>query len=172
MIDVEKSIKTERLTYQATLGQLLWTYFSSFAGCFGTIAFFYLLLLNTFYKDYSIQVVFFLILLTVFVFINGYFIDKLYVVKGIDENSNSALLTKILQDNYRNIRIDNSNPQVVIGKTNSSFWAFDRNFTILFDNEYIAINLSVFGRGDMKYCLIGLYNYYKCRKILNKIKQD
>lgn len=170
-IDLETSIKNRRITHTGTLGQLLCIYFSSFAGCVGTIVFFYFLLINTLYRDYPFQVVSFLILLTIFVAINGYFINKLYIVKGSDKRSNIELSTEILQNNYRNIKIDNSSSQFLIGKTSSSFWAFDRNFTLLFDNEYVAINLSVFGRSNMKYCLIGLYNYYKCKKMLKNLRQ-
>ncbi|MFC4231433.1 hypothetical protein ACFOW1_06005 [Parasediminibacterium paludis] len=103
-IDLEKSIKNERLIYKGTFGQLLWINFSSFAGCIGTIAFFYFLLINTFYKHYPFQVASFLILLTIFVSINGYFIDKLYIVKGCNKESNIELSTKILQHYYPKIK--------------------------------------------------------------------
>ena len=140
--------------------------------CVGTLVFFYFLLLRTLYKNYPFQVIGFLILLTAFVCINAYFIDRLYIIKGADKESNIFYLTKSLEDTYSKIRIDRSSLYILHGETNSSFWAFDRSFTALFDNENIALKLSVFGRGNMKYCLIALFNYYKCKKLLIVVNSD
>lgn len=166
VIDVSESIKSRRLIYQATFWQLLWAYLSLYLTTAGKIAFFYLLLLNTLFEDYPIHVICVLIPLTFFVLLNAYFIEKLYVVKGMNERSNLGALTKNLTDNYRKIKIEKYGSKVLIGKTDSWFWAFERNFTILFKDEYVAINLSVLGRGGLKYCLVGMYNYYRCKKIL------
>jgi len=149
---------------------MLSTHFSSFANIIGTLAVFYLLLLGTLYNSYPTLTVCFLSLLTVYVGINSYFINKLYIVKGRDENSNSAFLKASLLAHYNKININDSGFRILIGSKTTNFWAFRRTFTALFDNEYIALNLSVYGRGDMMYCLIALYNYYKCKALLKDIE--
>ncbi len=170
-IDIEKSLKTKRLVYNGSFGQMLWVYFSSYAGCVGTIAFFFVVLSQTFYKSHPLPVSIFLTLLTSFVIINAYFINKLYIDKSTDKNFNLLLVKQELESSYNNIQINDTSSNILIAKTKASFWAFDRTFIILFDKENIAINLSVFGRGEMKYCLIAISNYYKCKKILNNLKR-
>ena len=172
IIDIEKSLKTKRLIYNGSSRQLLWIYFSSYAGCIGTVAFFLIVLSQTFYKNYPIQVSIFLILLTSFVILNAYFINKLYVVEIADKNFSLLLLTQELNNYYNNVQTSNVNSNILIAKTTASFWAFDRTFIVLADKDNIAMNLSVFGRGQMKYCLIAIANYYKCKKILNNLKEN
>lgn len=171
-VDIEKSIQAKRLIYKGTFGQLAWTYFFTYAGCILTIAFFYFLLINTTYRDAPIVTICVLCSLTLLVFVNAIFLDKLYVIKCSDQNSTVALLTRKLQNLHPKITIDHSNAGILAGEVNSKFWRFDRIFTLLFYDGYMALNLSVGGRGrgSMKYCLISIWNYYKCKAILKSFK--
>jgi hypothetical protein len=171
-IDLQKSIINERLVYKGHILDLLFQHFTSYFGCLGTITFFGLLLLNTYFKDYPTQTILFLFLLTSIVLINSYFIDKLFVKAILNKKASIKQLTRSLEERYPKIKFDTSSSTIITATTKSRFWWFDREFTLLFVDEKLAINLSVFGRGKMKYCLTGLYNYYLCKKIVNSLKPE
>jgi hypothetical protein len=171
-IDLQKSITKERLVYKGHFLDLLFQHFTSYVGCIGTIAFFYILLLNTFFIDNPTKTILFLFLLTSIVLLNSYFIDKLFVKAIPNKKASIEQLTRALRERYPKIKIDTSSSTIITATTKSRIWWFDREFKLIFVDEKLAINLSVFGRGKMKYCLIGLYNYYLCKKIVNSLKSE
>lgn len=168
-IDFEKSLRRKRLIYKGTFGQLLITYFNDYANSIFTLAFFYVMPCAMLYDRHPDWAIGLLLLITAYIGVNVYYINKLYIVSGISKRSNTSFLKASLLAHYNKIDINDSGSQVLTGRTRGTFWAFHRTFTALFDEEFVALNLSVFGKGDMMYCTIALFNYYKCKALLKNL---
>jgi hypothetical protein len=166
-IDIENSIAQERMVYKQTmlqnLGRLLGTYFN----VVGTLVFFYVFILLT-VSTIETSILFSLVL-TPFILINAYFIDKMYFITTPEAAIDIKLLENYLISAYKNIKIDSTGSNILIATTTHSFWAYKRVFTAVYDSNKIGLNLFVLGKGDTKYCLIALSNYFICKKILKKL---
>jgi hypothetical protein len=171
-LDIEKSIDKKRLIYKGSFWDLFSVYFTSYCNGISTILIFsFLLALMTNERHFPIIFTFLFLFFVTCSTVNLFFINRLFVAEGPDNNFYRANVIKRLQNNYKKIKIDSLDDRLLIAKTESFFWAFDRTFVTMFDDKTIAMNISVFGRGNLKYSFVAIPNYFKCKALLKGISK-
>jgi hypothetical protein len=113
-----------------------------------------------------------LLAFTAFILISAYLIDKIYFITIPAAAVDIKLLENYLKATYKKIIVNSSGSKILVATTSHTFWAYKRVFTAVYDGNKIGLNFYVLGRGDTKYCLIALRNYFICQKILKKVYLD
>jgi len=171
-IDVENSIAQERFVYKETMLQMLGRLFDTYFNAVGTLAIFYFFAMITLFTLNIIAGIVLLLVVTAFILISAYLIDKIYFITLPTAAVDIKLLEKYLIATYKKIEVNLPGSKMLVARTSHAFWAYKRVFTAVYDGNKIGLNFFVLGKGDAKYCLVALRNYFICRKILKKVYSD
>jgi hypothetical protein len=171
-IDVENSIAQERFVYKETVLQMLGRLFSTYFTTVGTLVIFCPLASITLSTSNVAAGMILLLVPTALILISAYLIDKIYFITVPVATIDIKLLEKYLLTTYKKIIVNTSGSKMLLATTSHAFWAYKRVFTAVYDGNKIGLNFFVLGKGDAKYCLFALRNYFICKKILKKVYLD
>lgn len=166
-IDYDKSIQRQRLTFKMTtellltriLDNSLWLVFLISVG---------FLLSNKNNFDKGLTPIFVAVFLTVWLLIGLYYINKLVLINGSNPIDNRRRILQFLNDKYPNLKLDDSGQKIIRYDLKTGLFTWGRRITLIFQDENIFINITTFGRYDIKSPFHSIIN----QLTINKIKKQ
>jgi hypothetical protein len=169
-LDFQKSIQKKRVVYKMTasllfsrlIDNLIW------AACIITTI---LAPLNK-NSDLGIWYIFFA-LVTIWISLGLFYMNKLVVIKGIDEVENRKKITQILNQKYATVQLYYSGQNIIHYRNeNALLFGWGKQITLIYNGPNFFINLATLGRYDIKSPFHAISNYYFLKSLKRKLETD
>ena len=164
-IDFEKSIRYERLIYRGTSRQrtliFLGRHFRGILLLAASLLFF----TSAVMQGSRLLIAAATLPLALFA-VSMALINKLVKVEGTELRKNQTEIFALLLRVYPGIQRHNCSPQVIIITKERRQLSPDKEIIILLEDRHVYMNISMFGRGNIKYLLFAIPNYFKSRSVL------
>ena len=105
------------------------------------------------------------IAIKILVIISWYYIYKLLKIKIPNPEKNRSLFVKILKKRFPDLLINDNGLYMLRSKKRNGLFSWGKLLTVIFDENYIFINLTTLGRNETKSPLHSISNYIKLKSI-------
>lgn len=112
--------------------------------------------------------IFVAVILAVWLLVGLYYINKLVLINGSNPIYNRRRILQFLNDKYPNLKLDDSGQKIIRYDLKAGLFNWGRRITIIFQDENIFINITSFGRYDIKSPFHSIIN----QLTINKIKKQ
>ena len=171
-IDVNKSIKKQRLSYIFTLGEIFTMSLSYILG----IVVIGLLLLPVWLKikgsNVSFELLFFCLISNAWLISNIILNNALIKIEGHDIAKNRIDMISILNRYYSNLDIQIDQENLIRSFKSSYQPIWGRVITVIFDDNVIYLNITKLGKSDSPTFVHGLFNYLKAKRIAKYYREN
>lgn len=162
-IQRRKSIQKERLIFKSNWEYILEKAFEIFIYLGWTLTSI-AIILNP--KNAISQTVTILVIsINILVIISWYYIYKLLKIKIPNPEKNRSLFVKILKKRFPDLLINDNGLYMLRSKKRNGLFSWGKLLTVIFDENYIFINLTTLGRNETKSPLHSISNYIKLKSI-------
>ncbi|UFH47129.1 hypothetical protein LNP27_03615 [Flavobacterium galactosidilyticum] len=108
-----------------------------------------------------------LISVNILVLISWYYIYKLVKIEIPNPEINRKLFVEIVSKKFPDLQINDKGLNSLRSKKNIGLFNWGKSLTIFFDQNYVFINVTTFGRFETKSPLHSIVNYLKLKGIEN-----
>lgn len=99
-----------------------------------------------------------------------YFINSLTIISGSNENLNRMMIVKIIKSRYPDLKINDSGQQVIRCTKSTGLLTWGKQLTVIFDQDRIFLNLTTFGRYQVRSLFHAYFNMIEMKKIKKEFR--
>lgn len=162
-IDKEKTIQKERMVFKPNWEYIFEKFFEVLIYSTWTIS--SILLIQNPKNAISVYATIAVISLNALVLISWYYIYKLVKIKMPNPDKNRDLFIGMLKKRFPELQINDTGLNMVRSKKSTGLFSWGKSLTVLFDKNYIFINLVTVGRFETNSPFHSLSNYFKLKRI-------
>jgi hypothetical protein len=170
-VDFDKSVKKRRLVYKTSgflvFGYIMCVFVALMAMCCITgPAIFKISNIS----QISIYYIIFFVVFDVWMIANIIFLKSLVRVEGIQKNLNRKDMIILLSHTFDLRNLDTSDENIIRDIRLNDIFDGNRVITCLLNDNAVYLNVTSLLRGDVFSPFSGVYNFWRCRRIINKLK--
>ncbi|HCQ12388.1 hypothetical protein [Flavobacterium sp.] len=169
-INIAKSVKKERLIFSPNLHYIFDIIMEALLYAIWPIMT-YLIIINPINKV-SLTGMVIMIFLNVLLAISWFYIYKLHKIKITNPERDRKILVQILKKRFPEMQINDDGLYILRSKKNTGSFSWGKSLTVIFNENYIYINLTTLGRHDVKSPIHSIANYLKLKSIEKEFKRN
>jgi hypothetical protein len=169
-IDFAKSIRRKRLIYQGTRKQRFLLSVKHFLSGALTLLICLALIAFVYYGGAAPAIVALVSVPALLVIISLFLQNRLASAKSTRAEEDQTAIIRFLLRKYPGIIRHNCGEQIII-ITSPRTSTFNKEYLILQDGEHIYMNISLYGRGNLKFVFLSIPQYLTSRAILKNFRQ-
>ncbi|MDO6430465.1 hypothetical protein Q4E93_07700 [Flavitalea sp. BT771] len=169
-IDFAKSIRRKRLIYQGTRKQRLFLSVRHFMSGAITLLICLALIAFAYYGGAALLIVVLVSVPALLVIISMFLQNRLATAKSTRTEEDQTAIIRFLLRKYPGIIRHNCGEQIII-ITSPRTSTFNKEYLILQDGEHIYMNISLYGRGNLKFVFLSIPQYLTSKAVLKNFRQ-
>jgi hypothetical protein len=127
---------------------------------------------NNYHSDKGVLFVALFCLLTIWLLVGLIYLNKLVVIQGSNPTENRQRIIQLINDKFPKLKLDNSGQTIIRYDLKTGLFNWGRRITIIFKDENIFVNITTFGRFDIKSPFHSIFHYWTLKRIGRQLQDE